>query len=42
VLARLIVEHARRGAGIVLTSHLALPIDDPAPLVVELREPALA
>jgi heme exporter protein A len=42
VLAALIVEHARRGGSVVLTSHLSLPIDDPAPVVVDLREPALA
>jgi heme exporter protein A len=42
VLAALIAEHARRGGSVVLTSHLALPIEDPAPIVVELREPALA
>jgi heme exporter protein A len=42
VLAGVIVEHARRGGSVVLTSHLSLPIDDPAPVVVDLREPALA
>lgn len=42
VLAALIAAHALRGGSIVLTSHLPLPIDDPVPVVVELREPALA
>ena len=42
VLAALIVAHARRGGSIVLTSHQALPIHDPAPMIVELHEPALA
>jgi heme exporter protein A len=42
VLAAVIVEHARRGGSVVLTSHLPLPIDDPAPLIVQLHEPALA
>ncbi len=42
VLAALIAEHARRGGSVVLTSHLPVPIDAPAPVVVELREPALA
>ncbi len=42
VLAALIVAHARRGGCVVLTSHQALPIDDPAPVIVQLHEPALA
>lgn len=42
VLAALIADHARRGGSVVLTSHLPVPIDEPAPVVVELREPALA
>jgi hypothetical protein len=27
---------------VILTSHLAVPIDDPAPIVVQLHEPATA
>ena len=42
LLAGVIAEHARRGAAVVLTSHLPLPIDEPAPAIVQLREPALA
>jgi heme exporter protein A len=42
LLAGLIAEHARRGGCVVLTSHLPLPIDEPAPVIVQLREPALA
>ncbi|MEP7139362.1 MAG: heme ABC exporter ATP-binding protein CcmA [Caldimonas sp.] len=42
VLARLIVAHARRGASVVLTSHLPVPIADPVPAVVHLHEPAFA
>jgi heme exporter protein A len=42
VLAEVLVGHARRGGSIVLTSHLPLPIVEPAPLVIELREPAVA
>ena len=42
VLAGLIVGHARRGGSIVLTSHQALPIHDPAPVTVQLHEPAFA
>jgi heme exporter protein A len=42
LLAGLIAEHARRSGCVVLTSHLPLPIDDPAPMIVQLREPALA
>jgi len=42
LLAGVIAEHARRGAAVVLTSHLPLPIDAPAPAIVQLREPALA
>jgi len=42
LLAGIIAEHARRGGAVVLTSHLPLPIDEPAPVIVQLREPALA
>ena len=42
LLAGIIAGHARQGGSIVLTSHLALPIEDPVPIVVELHEPALA
>ena len=42
VLASLIVAHARRGGSIVLTSHQALPITEPAPVTVQLHEPAFA
>jgi heme exporter protein A len=42
LLAGVIAEHARRGGAVVLTSHLALPIDDPTPAIVQLHEPALA
>ena len=42
VLAALLVAHARRGGSVVLTSHQALPIDDPAPATVPLHEPAFA
>jgi heme exporter protein A len=42
LLAGVIAQHARRGGSVVLTSHLPLPIDEPAPVTVELREPALA
>jgi heme exporter protein A len=42
VLAEVIAAHARRGGSVVLTSHLAVPIDDPAPIVVQLHEPATA
>jgi len=42
VLAGLIVAQARRGGSVVLTSHQALPIVDPAPVTVELHEPAFA
>jgi heme exporter protein A len=42
LLADVIAQHARRGGSVVLTSHLPLPIEDPAPVVVQLREPALA
>ena len=41
-LAALIVEHAQHGGSIVLTSHLPVPIADPAPIIVELHEPAFA
>ena len=42
LLATVIAGHARRGGCVVLTSHLSVPIDDPAPAVVQLREPAFA
>jgi len=42
ILADVIAAHARRGGSVVLTSHLPVPIDDPAPLVVQLHEPAMA
>lgn len=42
LLAGVIAQHAKRGGAVVLTSHLPLPIDEPAPAVVQLREPALA
>ncbi|MEO5846080.1 MAG: cytochrome c biogenesis heme-transporting ATPase CcmA [Caldimonas sp.] len=42
LLAGVIAQHARRGGAVVLTSHLPLPIDEPAPAIVQLREPALA
>ncbi len=42
LLAGIIAQHARRGGSVILTSHLPLPIDEPAPAVVQLREPALA
>lgn len=42
LLASLLAEHARRGGSVVLTSHLPLPIDRPAPIEVSLHEPALA
>jgi len=42
LLAQVIAQHARRGGAVVLTSHLSLPIDEPAPAIVQLREPALA
>jgi heme exporter protein A len=42
VLAALVVEHARCGGSVVLTSHLPLPIADPAPAIVQLHEPAFA
>lgn len=42
LLAAVIAGHARRGGSVVLTSHLPVPIDDPAPAVVQLREPAFA
>ena len=42
LLAGIIAQHARRGGAVVLTSHLPLPIDDPAPTIVQLHEPAFA
>jgi heme exporter protein A len=42
LLAGVIAEHAQRGGSIVLTSHLALPIVEPRPVVLELVEPAFA
>ena len=41
-LAAVIAAHARCGGSVVLTSHLPVPIHDPAPLVVDLHEPATA
>ncbi len=41
-LDALLVEHARRGGSVVLASHLALSITDPAPTIVELHEPVPA
>ena len=42
LLAGVIAQHARRGGAVVLTSHLPLPIDEPAPAIVELHAPAFA
>ena len=42
LLAGVIAQHARRGGAVILTSHLPVPIDEPAPAIVQLREPALA
>jgi heme exporter protein A len=42
VLEALLVAHARRGGSVVLTSHLALTIDDPLPFQVMLESPVLA
>ena len=42
VVAEVIAEHAGRGGSVVLTSHLPVPIDAPAPTVVQLHEPAMA
>ena len=42
LLAAVIAGHARRGGCVVLTSHLPVPIDEPAPAIVQLREPAFA
>jgi heme exporter protein A len=42
LLAGVIAQHAQRGGCVVLTSHLPLTITDPAPVVVQLRELALA
>jgi heme exporter protein A len=42
LLAGVIAQHARRGGAVVLTSHLPLPIDEPAPIVVQRHELALA
>ena len=42
LLASVIAQHARRGGVVVLTSHLPLPIDEPAPAIVELHAPAFA
>ncbi len=41
-LAALVVEHAKRGGSVVLTSHLPIPITDPVPAIVQLHEPAFA
>ena len=42
LLAEVIAAHAKRGGSVVLTSHLPLPIDDPAPITIHLHEPATA
>ena len=42
LLGDVITKHASRGGSVVLTSHLPLPMFDPAPVVVELRESVLA
>jgi len=41
-LNAIIVEHARRGGSIVMTSHVPLTIAEPAPLVVMLESPVVA
>lgn len=41
-LNAIIVEHARRGGSIVMTSHVPLAIAEPAPLVVMLESPVVA
>ncbi len=41
-LNSLLVEHARRGGSVVLTSHVPLAIADPAPFVVMLESPVAA
>jgi heme exporter protein A len=42
LLAAVIAAHAKRGGSVVLTSHLPLPIADPAPVTIHLHEPATA
>jgi heme exporter protein A len=42
LLAGVIAQHARRGGAVVLTSHLPLPTEEPAPAIVELHAPAFA
>ena len=42
VLAEVIAGHAARGGSVVLTSHLPVPIANPTPHAVDLREPANA
>ncbi|MEO8526101.1 MAG: cytochrome c biogenesis heme-transporting ATPase CcmA [Caldimonas sp.] len=41
-LNTLLVEHARRGGSVVLTSHVPLTITDPEPFVVQLDAPVAA
>jgi len=42
LLAGAIARHAQRGGAVILTSHLPLPIEEPAPAIVELHAPAFA
>ena len=42
VLNALLVEHARRGGSVLLTSHVPLAIVDPAPVIVQLESPVAA
>ena len=42
MLDALLVEHAGRGGGTVLTSHLALTIREPRPITVALEAPVAA
>lgn len=42
LVTALVTSHARRGGSVVVTSHLALPVAEPAPIVVPLHEPACA
>ena len=42
ILNALLVEHARRGGGAVLTSHLPLTIAEPRPTTISLDAPAMA
>ena len=41
-LNALLVEHARRGGSVLLTSHVPLTIADPAPAIVQLESPVPA